>query len=332
MHLHSTWHRSSPRTGKTVAVGVVIPTYNRRQTLLETLPYVLRQTVQPARLVIVDDGSSDGTCAAANVWLRDCRPSFDWRVIAAAHRSAAHARNTGFDAVSDLPLVSFLDSDDHWPADFLERATHQLQQQPAAVVAVADRRFFDADGAELDADDNRKLARDPIPWFFQYGAGLASCTLLRTADLHAVGAWPTHVSSAEDAVMFAELALRGPWIHVPGEPVDFHWGTAVACREEHNLSQRHADRHRQWADVFEMIYERVISARPTMPRGELQRGLAQRWYWAGKQLFAIGQADEARACFARAVARHPMMFRAWRRLLTSPRPAAAPSQHRRLAS
>lgn len=330
MHLHSSWNQSPSDASKSTAIGVVIPTFNRRQTLLETLPYVLQQTLPPARLIIVDDGSFDDTLDEANDWLNDRKPSFDWRVIAVAHRSAAHARNVGFDAVDDLPLVAFLDSDDHWPADFLERASQQLQRHPAAVVAVADRRFFDAGGVQLEADDSRRLAADPIPWLFQYGAGLASCSLLRNADLRAAGAWPTHVNSAEDAFLFAELALRGPWVHVPGKPVDFYRGTAVACHEEQNLSQRHADRHRQWACVFEMIYDRVVAARPTMPRGELHRGLAQRWYWAGKQLFALGQADEARACFVRAVARRPMMFRAWRRLLTSSRPADTPLQQGRL--
>ncbi|QDT72400.1 glycosyltransferase [Lacipirellula limnantheis] len=314
------------------AVGVVIPTFNRRQTLLDTLPYVLNQTQRPDRLVIVDDGSTDDTVAAATGWLRAQRPEFPWQVIAAPHRSAASARNVGLDLVADLPLVTFLDSDDHWPTDFLERGVRTLQAHPAALVAVADRRFFDAAGRLIDADDSRSLARDPIPWFFQYGAGLASCTVLRTSSVVAVGGWPTHVTSAEDAVLFAELTLRGPWVHLPGDPVEFHWGTALARHEEQNLSQCHDDRHRQWAMVFEGIYQRVVRARPTTPRGELHRALAQRWYWAGKQLFALGQADEARQCFARAVARHPMMFRAWRRLLASPRRGGAEAAELRRAA
>lgn len=312
------------------AIGVVIPTYNRSQTLLKTLPYVLRQSLLPSRLVIIDDGSTDGTVDAAAAWLDAQNPSFPWQVISEPHRSATHARNVGLDLVTDLPFVTFLDSDDHWPSDFLERSAGALQANPAAIVAVADRRFLDVDGRLFDADDCRPLVNDPIPWFFQFGAGLASCTLMRTEAVCAAGRWPTHVNSAEDAVLFTELTLNGRWVHLPGAPVDFHWGTAEACREERNLSQRHADRHRQWAEVFEMIYERVVVARPEMRRGELHRALAQRWYWAGKQLFALGQADEAQACFARAVARHPMMFRAWRRLLTSSRPAVSPLQQRRL--
>lgn len=314
------------------AIGVVIPTYNRKQTLLQTLPFVFRQTLLPSRLIIVDDGSTDDTVAAATEWLNAQNPPFPWQVVNEPHRSAAHARNVGLDLVGDLPLVTFLDSDDHWPGDFLERGARALQEDSTALAAVTDRRFLDVDGRLFDADDCRRLVGDPIPWFFQYGAGLASCTLLRTEAVFAAGKWPTHVSSAEDAVLFTELTLNGPWVHLPGAPVDFHWGTAEACREERNLSQRHADRHRQWAEVFEMIYERVVSARPEMRRGDLHRALAQRWYWAGKQLFALGRTEEARACFARAVARHPMMFRAWRRLLTSPRSVIdATPQLRRIA-
>ena len=50
-------------------IGVVIPVYNRRTILLETLPYVVEQTLPPAHLAIVDDGSTDGTSAAAEAWL-----------------------------------------------------------------------------------------------------------------------------------------------------------------------------------------------------------------------------------------------------------------------
>ena len=314
------------------AVGVIVPTYNRQQTLLRTLPHVLRQSLAPSRLVIVDDGSSDDTVATVTAWLHAQNLSFPWQVVSEPHRSAAHARNVGLDLVSDLPFVTFLDSDDHWPSDFLERGVRALRENSSAMVAVTDRRFLDADGRLFDADDCRRLVSDPIPWFFQFGAGLASCTLLRTEAVYAAGKWPTHVSSAEDAVLFAELTLNGPWVHLPGAPVDFHWGNAEACQEERNLSQRHADRHRQWAEVFEMIFERVIAARPEMRRGDLHRALAQRWYWAGKQLFSLGRTDEARDCFARAVSRYPMMFRAWRRLLTSPRPAVVVApQLRRLA-
>jgi glycosyltransferase involved in cell wall biosynthesis len=285
--------------------------------LADTLPFVLRQSLPPARLVIVDDGSTDGTALEAEAWLKRQRPDFAWDVLCERHRTAAQSRNIGLQVVESLPLVAFLDSDDHWPVDFLERGAAALRAHPDAVAAVADRRFLDVDGEVLDLDDCRSLAPSPLEWFFQNGAGVASCTLLRTAAVRTAGGWLCQFDCAEDAVLFCELALVGKWVHAPGAPVEFQLGSALARREEHNLSRRNADSHRRWAGVFEAIYDRVCAVRPEVPRGELHRSLAQRWYWAGKQLFALGRADEAGECFRRAIYWHPTLFRAWRRLAAS---------------
>jgi glycosyltransferase involved in cell wall biosynthesis len=298
-------------------VGVVIPVYNRKATLLETLPFVVEQTCPPAKLVVVDDGSTDGTPAAVEGWLARRRPRFPWEVIRARHATAAAARNVGFDEVRSLPFVAFLDSDDHWPPDFLARASATLAARRDAVAAVADRRFFDAFGEEVDGDDCRGLVANPINWFFQHGAGVASCSLFRTEAIEAAGGWDTSFNAAEDSVLFCALALRGAWVHIPGEAVRFNVGSAWARREEHNLSQRHVDSHRRWAQVFEEIFARICKATPNVVRGEYHKALAMRWYWAGKQLFEQGRADEARECFRRAVTWQPTMFRAWRRLAST---------------
>jgi hypothetical protein len=330
----------APNNGNDRRVGVVIPVYNRRTILLETLPSVVEQTLPPAQLVVVDDGSTDGTAAAAEAWLARRRPSTAWKVLRLHHSTAAHARNVGLKEIRALPLVAFLDSDDHWPRDFLERAVATIEANHKAVAAVADRQFVDAFGECVDEDDCRQLANRPLEWFFQNGAGVASCSLLRTDAVVAVGGWNTNFDAAEDAVLFCDMALAGDWVHIPGAPVEFHLGTARARREEHNLSQRYADSHFGWANVFEQILERVRVQRPAMPVGQLHKSLAMRWYWAGKQLFSLGRADEARTCFRRAITWQPTMFRAWRRLATvgtarwgrTSSDAEPPKTDRRLAS
>jgi glycosyltransferase involved in cell wall biosynthesis len=309
--------RPPAETRRDDRIGVVIPVYNRRTILQDTLPYVVDQTLPPAHLVIVDDGSTDGTPAAVEAWLARRRPRCPWKVIRTRHRTAAAARNVGLAEVKSLPLVAFLDSDDHWPLDFLERCAATLAAHPRSVAAVADRRFIDAFGEQVDEDDCRHLVRDPVSWFFHHGAGVASCTVLRTQAVLDARGWDETYDSAEDAVLFCEAALAGEWVHVPGPPVEFFLGAARARREEHNLSQRYVDAHLGWALAFERILERVVAVRPQAPRGELHKALAMRWYWAGKQLFALGRADEARDAFRRALSWQPTMFRAWRRLATS---------------
>jgi len=108
-------------------VSVVIPVFNRSKTLVRTLPYVTAQTVLPEQLVIVDDGSTDDSANKAEQWLSEHAPAIEWQVIRTQHVGAATARNIGLQSLRQTPYVAFLDSDDHWPADFIERTSQLLQ-------------------------------------------------------------------------------------------------------------------------------------------------------------------------------------------------------------
>jgi Glycosyl transferase family 2 len=93
------------------SIAVVVPVYNRRLKLINTLATVVNQSKKPALLIVVDDGSSDGTGEFAESWLAR-NASFEWKVIRQANAGAAVARNAGFAAIGELPFVCFLDSDD----------------------------------------------------------------------------------------------------------------------------------------------------------------------------------------------------------------------------
>jgi tetratricopeptide (TPR) repeat protein len=114
-------------------------------------------------------------------------------------------------------------------------------------------------------------------------------------------------------MMFTLVALEGAWRHAPGDPVEFHHGNASSRHEEGNLSARHADAYRRWAAAYEQIYEVLEGRYPAQRREQLRGGVAGYWYRAGKQLEALGKADEAQRCFARALGWRPTMLRAWGR-------------------
>ena len=76
-------------------LAVIIPAYNRRELLLETLESVRVQTVAPWRVVIVDDGSSDGTPEAAEAWLSDHSMACEVKIIRQANAGVSAARNRG---------------------------------------------------------------------------------------------------------------------------------------------------------------------------------------------------------------------------------------------
>src|SRR5262245_57487196 len=108
-------------------VAVVIPVYNRRLKLIKTVASVAAQTKLPALLVIVDDGSSDGSADMVEAWLTQHAP-FAWKVMRQANTGVAGARNAGFAESGDFPFVCFPDSADIWRPDYLAESLSRVRE------------------------------------------------------------------------------------------------------------------------------------------------------------------------------------------------------------
>ncbi|TYL39511.1 glycosyl transferase family 2 [Natronococcus pandeyae] len=111
-------------------VSVIIPTYNREETVSRAIDSVLAQTVDTVEVVVVDDGSTDDT--------EDVLESYDdERVRPIYHETnqgANVARNTGIEHARGK-YVAFLDSDDEWRAEKLEAQLDVLEKRSSEWVA-----------------------------------------------------------------------------------------------------------------------------------------------------------------------------------------------------
>lgn len=105
-------------------VSVIMPTYNRADSLRRSIDSVIAQQWTDWELVVVDDGSTDGTRALL-AHLHDPRV----RVIHQENRGVAGARNRGLEAAQG-ELLAFLDSDDEWPDHHLALATAFFAAHP----------------------------------------------------------------------------------------------------------------------------------------------------------------------------------------------------------
>jgi glycosyltransferase involved in cell wall biosynthesis len=122
---------------------VVIPAYNAADTIADAIHSILDQTVLPAAIVVVDDGSTDQTGALA------AGTSPLVHVIRQENAGVSQATNRGIDAV-ETPLVAFLDADDIWLSDKCARQIERLEADEHIDAVFARMRFF-RDGQPNDA-------------------------------------------------------------------------------------------------------------------------------------------------------------------------------------
>ena len=109
-------------------ISVVIPTYNRVELLKRSIDSVINQTIKPFEIIIIDDGSNDGTEAMV-------KKKYDsLKLIKQKNKGASAARNSGIKASSG-EWICFLDSDDEWKND-------KLEKQIIAVANNSDYKFF----------------------------------------------------------------------------------------------------------------------------------------------------------------------------------------------
>ena len=110
-------------------ISVVIPAYNATATLAETLRSALRQTHAELEVIVVDDGSKDGTRAMAESFAAE-DPRV--RVISKANAGVAAARNTGIDAARG-DFIAPLDADDLWHPDKLRLQLERFTNGPPSL-------------------------------------------------------------------------------------------------------------------------------------------------------------------------------------------------------
>ena len=106
-------------------VSIILPTYNRSLFIKSAIQSALEQTYADYELIVVDDGSTDDTVSLVKEFTDD-------RLIYVAHnqnKGAAAARNTGM-RLSRGQYIAFLDSDDTWHRQKLEKQIQFLMSQP----------------------------------------------------------------------------------------------------------------------------------------------------------------------------------------------------------
>ena len=117
-----------------ISISVIIPTYNRFVALQNALASVYAQTLPPSEVIVVDDGSTDGTAEMVR------REYPDVKLLIQNNQGVSAARNTAIQ-VAEGDWIALLDSDDEWLPKKLETQMAALEKAPQVALCHTDGGF-----------------------------------------------------------------------------------------------------------------------------------------------------------------------------------------------
>jgi glycosyltransferase involved in cell wall biosynthesis len=246
-------------------VSVVVAAYNQAPWLGDAIASVRAQTFTDWELIVVDDGSTDGTREVVARHEDDARI----RCLSQPRAERAAARNRGIAAASGR-LIAFLDADDLWLPEKLARQLAALDAQPEAGFCYTPARFVDAAGASLPLRKPKgTIAGDVFACLMRGNVIILASVVARRAALERVGGFDAslRVYGCEDWDLWLRLAREHP---------------VAVVDEELTLYRRHAA-NTAWGQVLEsalLVIDKWYADPATARRAGISRAAVRaRHFW-----------------------------------------------------
>lgn len=190
-------------------ISVVIPVYNAQDTIEATLNSVLSQTYRNLEVLVINDGSKDGTLEKLNS-IQDSRLT----IYSYPNAGLSASRNRGIE-LAQGEYISFIDADDLWTPNKLELQLKALQNNPQAALAYSWTDYIDLDGNFLFAGKHISKSGEVIEELLVNNIlENGSNALIRTHTFAEVGNFDDFLSAAGDWDMGIRIAEKYPFVAV----------------------------------------------------------------------------------------------------------------------
>lgn len=262
-------------------ISVVIPVRNRAELVKRTLQSIAEQTVAPEQVILVDNGSTDGTLAVLQDWAKGRNA----RVTSEPTPGAARARNAGL-ALVTTPYVMFFDSDDVMPPRHIEQVSEGLKTNGMPQIGVFDMVLIGTNGKRYP-----KPYRHGDPMEMQlFHSTLASLRyVVNTGHINAMGGWNEAIGGWDDWELGVRLLISRPTMcYLPLEQP-----TVAYAQAESITGTSFSEKHGQWERALDAVeqtlqgtkYRRLVDYRRAILAGmyrreghpEYARGLTNEW-------------------------------------------------------
>ncbi|CAA6604985.1 Family 2 glycosyl transferase [Rhodospirillaceae bacterium LM-1] len=184
-----------------LTVSVVIPAWRSAATIGRALRSVAAQTVKPLEVIVIDDGSDDGSFEAAES-CRSLMNGIHLSVIRQENKGAGAARNVGVQSARG-EWLAFLDADDEWLPTKLERSLAHAND--ATLIA---HDYIEVKGGQethMDCTRHLTAAKDPFTALMLRGFIPSITVLAKRADVLAVGGFEESLPAAQDYDLWLKL-------------------------------------------------------------------------------------------------------------------------------
>lgn len=184
---------------------MIIPTYNRRELVQRAIESVLAQTRPVGEILVVDDGSTDGTGEALRARYGE-RIRYHWQ----ANAGVSAARNAGM-ALATGRYFALLDSDDLWRPEKTARQAAWLDAHPDFGMVLCDVVRVDADGTPYDTFHRREVLREDgwaLRWLLLNPSLVPASVMFRREVFETCGGFDPTLRTAEDIDFHLRVARR----------------------------------------------------------------------------------------------------------------------------
>lgn len=191
-----------------INVTLIVPTFNRRELLMRALESVGKQTIQPVEIIVVDDGSTDGT----KQMIAEHYP--DVIYVYQENKGVSSARNEGI-KIASHDWVAFLDADDEWLPEKLEEQLTIIDKDPENTKLIHTNEIWIRNGRRVNQMNKHKKYGGDI---FEYCLPLCvispSSVLIRKSLLIEAGLFDENLPACEDYDMWLKICSKYPAVYI----------------------------------------------------------------------------------------------------------------------
>lgn len=189
-------------------VSVIIPSYNRKDTIKRCIESILNQTKPVYEIIVVDDGSSDNT-----VEIIQCIKCDYLKLIKQNHRGAQAARNLGI-VNANGNYIAFLDSDDEWLPNFLETQIAYLNKGNEDSILYSDCYVYDEIKKKKRIWKLPEAGKDRYKFFLIHQGPMFQSMIMKKEKLFAIGLLDEQVTAYQEWDTVIRLAKDNTFIHI----------------------------------------------------------------------------------------------------------------------